>query len=73
MASSARSRQNILELSRGEIPEEQLVPPPGSTRLLTAGIGCTCSTDSETQCSCGVRTSLDPIVKVRRFSPRCEV
>lgn len=73
MASSARSRQNILEISRGEIPEEQLVPPRGSTRLLTAGTGCTCSTDSETQCSCGAKITLDPLWKARRFSPHCEV
>ena len=74
MKSSSRSRQNILGITSGEIPEEQLIPPPGSSRLLTAGSNCTCSeSDTGTPCSCGTKTSLNPIRRVRRFSPRCEL
>jgi hypothetical protein len=72
--SSSRSRQNILGITSGEIPEEQLIPPPGASRLLNAGSDCTSSeADAASKCSCGVKTTLNPVRRVRRFSPRCEL
>lgn len=74
MKSSARTRQTILGITSGEIPEEEIAAPPGSVRVFGAGSGCTCSeTGSGRTCSYGARSSLNPVRRIRRFSPRCEL